>query len=185
MAKRHKVFVSYHHENDQYYRDLFESTMVDKFDIMVSKSVNPDEVDNNLNTERIRQIIRDDYLKDSTVTVVLIGAETWKRKYVDWEIAASIRDTKNNPRSGLLGIFLPTYHLSSEKNFNPHTIPPRLYYNWKNENQRFAQLYKWSLEPSEVIKWIDRAFNDRNKIIPDNSYPSFTKNRRGERWEYN
>lgn len=58
MAKRHKVFVSYHHENDQYYRDLFESTMVDKFDIMVSKSVNPDEVDDNLNTERIRQITK-------------------------------------------------------------------------------------------------------------------------------
>ena len=44
MAKRHKVFVSYHHENDQCYRDLFESTMVDKFDIMVSQSVNPQSI---------------------------------------------------------------------------------------------------------------------------------------------
>lgn len=182
MVKRHKVFVSYHHENDQCYRDSFESTMVDIFDIMVSKSVNPNEVDDNLNTERIRQIIRDNYLKDSTVTVVLIGTETWKRKYMDWEIAASIRDTKNNPRSGLLGIFLPTYTLTLNKEFNPYTIPPRLYDNWK---KGFAQLYEWSLEPSKVIKCIDRAFNDRNKIIPDNSYPSFTKNKTGGRWEYN
>lgn len=105
VTKKHNVFVSYHHDNDQYYRNEFEKLFVNHYDIMVSKSVQIGDIDSNLNTETIRQKIRDEYLRDSTVTVVLIGTQTWQRKHVDWEIASSIRDTKLNPRSGLLGIF--------------------------------------------------------------------------------
>ena len=80
---RHKVFVSYHHANDQYYKNLFDNLFSNIYDIMVSKSVQIGDIDSNLSTERIRQKIRDEYLRDSTVTVVLIGSETWKRKHVD------------------------------------------------------------------------------------------------------
>jgi hypothetical protein len=72
-------------------------------DVMVSKSVQVGDIDPNLKTDTLRQKIRDEYLHDSTVTVVLIGSETWKRKHVDWEIAASIRHTQYNPRSCLIG----------------------------------------------------------------------------------
>ena len=58
----------------------------DYYDIMVSKSVELGDIDPNLKTETIRQKIRDNYLQDSTVTVVLVGAHTWQRKFVDWEI---------------------------------------------------------------------------------------------------
>ena len=105
MSYRHKVFVSYHHENDQIYREIFERWFSDVYDIMVSKSVEIGDINQNLKTDTIRQKIRDEFLRDSTVTVVLIGAETWKRKHVDWEIGASIRDTKYNPRSGLSRYF--------------------------------------------------------------------------------
>ena len=109
MNIRHNVFVSYYHAEDQYYRERFEGLFSGIHDIMVSKSVEMGDIDPNLPTERVRQIIRDKYLRDSTVTVVLVGAYTWQRKYVDWEIGSSIRKTKNNTRSGLLGILLPTY----------------------------------------------------------------------------
>ena len=36
---RHKVFVSYHHDNDQYYKDYFKTLFADIYDTMVSKSV--------------------------------------------------------------------------------------------------------------------------------------------------
>jgi hypothetical protein len=184
MSERHKVFVSYHHENDEAYREKFERLFADIYDIIVSKSVQIGDIDPNLPAERVRQIIRNDYLRDTTVTVVLVGAETWKRKHVDWEISASIRHTQYNPRSGLLGIFLPTYPLKydHEKNswiFEQCTIPPRLYYNWKCD---YASLYKWSDDASEVQKWIHEAFKRRNQINPDNSYPSYKNNRSGERW---
>lgn len=177
---RHKIFVSYHHANDQGYRNHFENLFANIYDIMVTQSVQIGDIDPYLNTETVRQKIRDEYLRDSTVTVVLIGTETWKRKHVDWEIGSSIRQTKYNPRSGLLGILLPSYPLTWDNKYNPQTIPPRLY---KNVECGFAKLYKWSSNPYDVQNWIHEAFNKKNIIQPDNSYPSFSNNRSGIQWQ--
>jgi hypothetical protein len=146
---------------------------------MISKSVQIGDIDPCIKTNTIRRKIREEYLKDSTVTVVLIGCQTWQRKHVDWEIGSSIRNTSNNPRSGLLGIFLPTHPDYGCREFYPYTIPPRLYYN---QDCGFAQLYHWNTDPYVVQAWIHKAFEDRYKILPDNSYPSFVYNRTGERW---
>jgi len=55
---RHKVFVSYRHdESDQYYRNQFEKMFSDYYDIFVSKSVQLGDIDENLPPQRIRQII--------------------------------------------------------------------------------------------------------------------------------
>ena len=51
--------------------------------------------------------IRELYLTDSTVTIVMVGACTWARRYVDWETASTLRNDANNKRSGLLAIQLP------------------------------------------------------------------------------
>jgi hypothetical protein len=177
---RHKVFVSYHHKNDEWDRDRFEELFSNKYDILVSKSVQIGDIDPNLKTETIRQKIRDEYLRDSTVTVVLIGSETWKRKHVDWEIGASIRQTKYNSRSGLLGILLPDYPRSNISKYTHTTIPPRLHDNIKCG---FAKIYNWDDDPSTVQEWIHEAFLRRDKINPDNSFPSFINNRSGSGWQ--
>ena len=49
------------------------------FQTFVSESVEIGDIDSNLNTETIREKIRDESLRDSTVTVVLSGAYTWQR----------------------------------------------------------------------------------------------------------
>ena len=179
MQPRHRVFVSYHHANDQVYRDAFERLFADRYDILVSKSVQIGDIDPNLKVETVRQKIRDEYLRDSTVTVVLIGSQTWQRKHVDWEIGSSIRDTQFNPRSGLLGILLPTYSFPSPNKYDPYTIPPRLYDNIKCG---FAEIYLWNTDPATVSNWVHEAFQRRNSVSPDNSYPSFANNRSGARW---
>ena len=176
---RHRVFVSYYHSEDQRYRELFEDMFSDYYDIMVSNSVQLGDIDPNLKTETIRQIIREKYLGDSTVTVVLVGAHTWQRKFVDWEIGSSIRETQNSTRSGLLGILLPTYPGYVTNTYNPHTIPPRLH---KNIVCDFATIHRWSDNPDQVQSWIHEAFLRRDKVTTDNSYPSFKQNRSGERW---
>lgn len=178
---RHKVFVSYHHGNDQYYREQFEGFFSNIHDAMVSKSVQIGDINPYLPAETVRQKIRDEYLRDSTVTVVLIGSETWKRKHVDWEIGASIRNTQHNPRSGLLGILLPSYPRphNAPGNYFHHTIPPRLH---DNIECGFASIYNWSNSPSDVQSWIHDAFQKRKSLNPDNSYPSFANNRSGDRW---
>lgn len=180
---RHNVFVSYHHANDQYYRNKFEEIFSNQYDIMVSKSVQIGDIDPSLKTETIRQKIRDEYLRDSTVTVVLIGSETWKRKHIDWEIGASIRQTQFNPRSGLIGILLPSYHdyhSIQYGKYNKNTIPPRLSDNLDCE---FAKIYEWSDNPYDVQQWIHDASQRRNRIDPDNSLDSFVNNRSGSKWQ--
>ena len=177
---RHKVFVSYHHANDEWDRDRFEELFSNQHDILVSKSVQIGDIDDNLPPQRIRQIIRDKYLRDSTVTVVLIGKETWKRKHVDWEIGASIRKTQYNSRSGLIGILLPDYPRSDITKYTHKTIPPRLH---DNIECGFAKIYNWNDDPDIVQQWIHDAFLRRNKINPDNSFPSFVNNRSGSGWQ--
>jgi len=174
MAKRHNVFVSYHHANDQGYRNEFERLFSDKHNIMVSKSVQIGDLDPNLKTETIRQKIRDEYLRDSTVTVVLIGKDTWKRKHVDWEISSSIRGTTLNPRNGLIGILLPSHPSYGKDTYNQYTIPPRLYDNLGNG---FATIHNWSTNKAHVQSWIHEAFDRRKQIDPNNSRPMFGKNR--------
>ena len=132
------------------------------------------DIGTNLKTETIRQKIRDKYLADSTVTVVLIGSETWKRKHVDWEISSSIRETENSSRSGLIGIILPSYPRKDKTKYNSKTIPPRLYDNIKCN---FASIHNWSDDPEVVQKWIHDAFLRRDKIEPDNSRDLFKDNR--------
>ena len=183
MSDRHRVFVSYYHKDDQHYKEIFESRFSNTYDIYVSESVKMGDIDDTkLSTEQILQKIRDEYLRDSTVTVVLIGAHTWQRKFVDWEIGASIRQTKFNSRSGLLGILLPTYPRPQGDltKYNRYTIPPRLH---DNIQCNFATIYNWSKDPSTVQAWIHEAFKRRNEDPPpDNSRPAFGKNRSKERW---
>ena len=72
MNNRHGVFVSYYHEQDQGYRERFELLFSEIYDIMESKSVEIGDIDPYLKIETIHQKIRDNYLRDSTVTVVLV-----------------------------------------------------------------------------------------------------------------
>lgn len=102
-----KVFISYHHANDQWAKDNLQSWAA-QFNLFEDASVNTREIEDGLPTETIRCRIRDDYLRDSTVTIVLVGTETKGRKHVDWEIYSSMRNGNINKKSGILVIQLPS-----------------------------------------------------------------------------
>ena len=102
----HKVFISYHHENDQIYKDRLVR-MGKQYEIFIDRSVNTGDISDRLSPEAIREKIRDEYLRDSTVTIVLVGTETKGRKHVDWEIYSSMIDGKVNKKSGILVVNLP------------------------------------------------------------------------------
>lgn len=179
MGSRHKVFISYHHANDQCYKDEFIRLFSYYANAIVDRSVSEGDIDPYLNTETIRQKIRDNNLRDSSVTIVLVGKETWKRKHVDWEISSSIRDTRFNSRSGLIGILLPTHPDYGKSNYNHYTIPPRLYDNIKCG---FAKLYDWTDNASKIQEWVHEAYLRRTKVNPDNSRAMFGRNRSGDSW---
>jgi hypothetical protein len=172
---RHRVFVSYHHANDETYKKIFELRFVNAFKAMHSRSVQLGDIDPSIAPENVRRIIRERYLRDSTVTIVLVGTETFKRKHVDWEIGASLRNTTHNSRSGLLGVLLPSYQATVRANtYDRDTIPPRLS---DNVDCGYANLYNWSNDPQDVADWIHAAYHRRDTIEPDNSHPNFLYNR--------
>lgn len=173
---RHKTFISYHHEDDQEYKDMLVQLLENH---IVDKSVHDDDIDdNNLKTATIRQKIRDDFIADATVTVVLIGAKTYTRKHVDWEIGSSLRKTKKNSRCGMLGIILPS-HPDYRKPRRDELIPPRLADNTKGDDP-YAQIHNWPKNNKvlRVRKWIHKAFLRRSGTPPINSRKPFKNNRK-------
>ena len=84
----HKVFVSYHHSNDQWYKEKLVE-FGKQHSIFVDRSVDTGDIPEEWTDQQIRRKVRDGYLRDSTVTVVLVGRETRRRKHVDWEIHSS------------------------------------------------------------------------------------------------
>lgn len=84
----HKTFLSYHHANEQDLKD----EIIDLFggESFIDKSVSDGDISTTNTDETIMRTIREDFLKDSTVTVVLIGTETKNRPFVNTEIQASL-----------------------------------------------------------------------------------------------
>lgn len=172
---RHKVFVSFHEKLDEQWKDRFVKLMKGWIvDFSVRRG---DIIDDGPPTEEILRQIRENHIADSTVTVVLIGRCTWRRRFVDWEIHASIRCTNANPRTGLLGIVLPCHPEYGKASKDERLLPPRLADNLDGDHP-FARVYDWPdpFKPSLVARWINKAFKDRKLIIPDSSRDLFAKN---------
>lgn len=176
QAPRHRVFISFHHD-DQQYKDKLVQLMKDN---IVDESVELGDIDDrNTSIETIRQRIRDNFIRDATVTIVLIVPCTWQRKHVDWEIGSSLRKTRRNPRCGLLGILLPNHPDYRKERCNLSLMPPRLAVNCKGTNP-YASIYRWSNHPTDIRRWIDDAFKKCDKILPNNNTQQFRRNRTGD-----
>ena len=175
QTPRHKVFISFHHD-DQHYKDWFVHMMEDD---IVDESVGDGDINDNIATETIRQNIRDGFIRDATVTVVLIGPRTWQRKHVDWEIGSSLRSTRLNSRCGLLGILLRNHPNYNTGEFNPRLIPPRLADNCHGDDP-YARIYNWSYQTQDIRNWIHRAFQRRTGTPPNNARTQFRNNRSGD-----
>lgn len=194
MVPKHKVFISFHHD-DEYYRKKFEGDFTNEMNpIFVNRSVQDGDIDPTFKTDTIRQKIRDDYISDSTVTIILIGPDTWRRKHVDWEIGYSLTNTNQNNRSGLIGILLPNYrphlycdtqHTENGCIYTPCNIPPRL-----NDNivTGYAKIYSYPtsrLDSGIQLKqWIHEAFQRRNSFNPNKRRQYYNNNRtQSSHWE--
>ena len=104
---RRKCFIAHHSVDDEEVADFVESFGDAFIPRVVGVSDEDDYIDSD-DTDYVMDRIRDKYLRDSTVTIVMIGGCTWARRFVDWEVYSSLRNDAKNRRSGLMAITLPS-----------------------------------------------------------------------------
>lgn len=196
----HRVFISYHHHLDQRYKDaLCRWNGLHK--IFIDESVYDGDIDDtNMSDEDIRKAIRDNNLRKSTVTLLLVGKQTQYRKHVDWELYSSMYDAPINHRSGIVVVMLPTTGckctfaghdgeidsvfrgtdwqtnnlLTTNSDYQNHFpyLPNRIIVNLM-EGAKISIINWDELTPSRLATLIDNAYNDK-----DNTSYIFPKMRR-------
>lgn len=200
---RHRVFISYYHHDDQWYKDYlikmqeFNIETMQMQSIFEDFSVHEKEIDDaGLSSEQIRCIIRDEYIKDATVLILLCGENTKKRKHIDWELHAAMYDSPANRQMGIIVINLPTIkqgiRASSEEE-KPLLSDFGQWYSIENRAE-FEVQYPYMPSriidnfvkgvPITVVEWsrienhptilkqlIDNAFNRRFDFTYDHSSP--------------
>jgi MTH538 TIR-like domain (DUF1863) len=111
VPPKRRCFISYHHADELATRHFIQtfSTSGEAFTSRaLGLELEPDIV-NSSDTDYVLRRIRERYLANTSVTIVMIGRCTRSRRYVDWEIAASLRNMPDGPANGLSGIKLPSY----------------------------------------------------------------------------
>lgn len=152
---RRKVFIS-HYKGDRIEVDNFIKRFDHLFIPKVLGANNNDDFINSSNTDYVMQRIRELYLGDSTVTLVLLGSCTHSRRYVDWEIKSSLKQGNSIIPNGLMGIVLPSQN-------NRCSLPPRFRENWnQNHENCYARFWSYPDSDQQLIDWIEDAYNARN-----------------------
>jgi hypothetical protein len=156
VVVRRKCFISYHHA-DQVLVNQFVRGFDHANDCFIARGLGqemPGEVIQSTDTDYVMRRIRERYLHDSTVTIVLMGRCTWARRYVDWEILSSLRSGNYALPNGLLGIKLPSFT----------TFPPRFEANLSNDWPRldcYARHMDYPSSIAELQDAIEEAFQRR------------------------
>ena len=149
---KRKVFISYHHRNDQ----AFKESLLDfnrTYNIFIDASVDIDDIDDDLPSQAIRQVIRDEYLANSTVTILLVGTEPRYRKHIDWELYSSMIDGTVNKRSGILVINLPSTNCTTFTAAHPdekEIVHPECT-SWTNVATRTEYEQRYPCMPDRII----------------------------------
>lgn len=163
--QKRSVFVSYHHDRDQAYYDHFSRVFSDLYGIIRDNSI--DRILDSEDTEYVLRRIRENHVAGSSCTVVLCGAETPWRKYVDWEIKATL-----DKEHGLIGVNLPTNPRTANGQF---TVPDRLHDNWLSRYAVWIQWHDLNGGPAALKVYVEQAIARPASLI-NNSRPMRARN---------
>ena len=147
MPTKRKIFVSYHHDGDQTYYTTFSQKFSDQWGIVTDNSL--DRLIGSDDADYVMRRIREEYICGTSCTVVLCGRDTPQRKYVDWEIKATLDD-----KHGLVGVALPTARRLPSGEV---IVPDRLADNW---NSGYALWVPWDdlfANPNRLHQLINAA----------------------------
>lgn len=163
IPTKRKVFISYHHGNDQDWFDYFSGKFGEEYEIFFDQSLDGRIRSND--TEYVNRRIREDFIVGSSITIVLCGVETWKRKYVDWEIYSTLYH-----EHALLGIALPRHFIRD----GLIIVPDRLH---DNIESGYAHWISWEEDPVALKREIEVAISrSQNKLLLRNDREKLGRN---------
>jgi len=168
IPEKRKIFVSYHHHRDQFYYDEL-ARLVDDCDFLQDRSV--DRLIDSNDVEYQERRIREEFIRGTAATIALVGVETYQRKFVDWELYATLY-----LEHGLIGILLP--YFSPPSNTGKFIVPDRLH---ENIESGYALWKRWNelagaANPAAVLRlWIEEAIA-KNGWLRRNSGPKKAAN---------
>ena len=137
MARR--VFFSFH-----YRRDVWRANVVRESGVVIGSAAAGFH-DASLWGEAKKKELIDEALENTSVTVVLIGAKTAGRKYIDYEIDQSI--ARGN---GLLGIHIHNIKDSDGNTDTKGDVPAKL-------TNGGYKVYTWPFDADKFAEWIEDA----------------------------
>jgi hypothetical protein len=154
-AKR-KVFITYSH-----FDELTVSQFINYWayheEVFIPKALGVRDNDNFIdsdNPDYVMSQIRQKYVGDTSVTIVLIGTCTHSRRYVDWEIKASLTQPAGGLPNGLLGILLQPLEEAH--------LPDRFAKNFKSAQGDGYARYRYAPKTAEQLAaWIEDGFQAR------------------------
>jgi len=155
---KRKVFVSYHHGGDQIYYDAFSKVFSDTYDVITDNSL--ERAIDSEELEYVMRRIRENFISGSSCTIVLVGKDTWGRKYVDWEIKATL-----DKQHGLIGVQLPALQAAPNGTV---TVPARLH---DNITSGYALWLTWAQitgSTQACAGYIEQANVGAKKLIVNN-----------------
>lgn len=180
----HKTFISFKTEDEGFKLAIQSWDHVDTIDKSLNIPITSDDPD------YVLRQIRENYLRDSTVTIFLIGDHSSEslgaieQYYIKKELQASLYDGQRNSKSGILGVVLPSmvstifggkYDCSlcgkshNLVRVNNSTVIREFGYNYYipnskcawGEEDRYCVLVDWESFEADPESWIDRAFDKR------------------------
>ena len=156
FSTRRKVFISYYHGDQDEVNEFVEEFS----DVFIAKTVGVKDGDFDFDSndpQYIMRKIRENKLSDSTVTIVLIGSCTHSRRYVDWEVKASLQQGSSLP-NGLIAINLPYMR---DIGALPERVNENILRNEKNEDIGYARYYIYPNSKQDLYNWIEDAHSAR------------------------
>jgi hypothetical protein len=155
---KRKIFVSYHHGGDQVYYNAFCGTFCHQYDVIYDSSL--ERIIDSEDVDYVRRRICEDYVTGSSCTVVLVGRDTWGRKYIDWEIDATLER-----EHGLIGVQLPSAPVSLVGRVR---VPERLLDNIATGYALWITWSEFTHHPANLTSFIETA-RGRSKYLINNS----------------
>jgi len=156
LPPKRKVFISFF-QNDRTEVGAFILNWAANAQVFTPKALGTfgnENFINSTNSEYVMGQIRQNYLGDSTVTIVLLGTCTHSGRYVDWEIKTSLRRGAYTP-NGLMAILLASAGGSAH-------LPERFRANWNQQHLNcYARFYAMPTSVADLRRWIEDAFAAR------------------------